>query len=294
MPMTFDESLLYTKTTVEVGLRAFFTKKQKDATRIHPQTAQIVDAVANFTLGGGKKLRPFLCWLGFQAVNRQQSTVNRKQIPTFLLKAMMGIELLQSFALIHDDIMDEDLTRRGKPTVHEQFKVSSLQFKVKSKHFGESMALLAGDLALAWAHECMSGVGYKRVLTVYNTMTEEMIIGQSLDVLGEQMHAPIDKKIIDTYKTAYYTIVRPLQLGILVGHGSDQLLKKVEYFGLIVGRLFQLRDDVLDGEMSMSSFERQSKPLVAQSTEAVTSMDMHESVKQLFLDFSQFVVTRQS
>jgi geranylgeranyl diphosphate synthase type I len=297
MAMTLDESVALSKRAVEKGLGSLFVGKKKEAVRMHPQTSWLVDAVAGFTLSGGKKLRPFLCWMGYQLAHGSPVTVHSKNIPKKLLQAMMAIELLQSFALIHDDILDEDLTRRGEPTVHEMFKkVHGERFTANKKlhHFGESMAILAGDLALAWADECMGLVGEDAVVALFEKTKEEMILGQSLDVLRTQMHLTIDKNLIDTYKTAYYTLVRPMQLGVLAGGGKEKLLHDIELFGVSVGRAFQLRDDYLDKELSLDRFNHQSAGLVKESMQALASLDAHESAKQILEEFVRFVVTRQS
>lgn len=255
--MVFQSRLEFVKKDVEQTLVSFFATKRQEAKKISPHCMMIVDQVEEFTMRGGKRTRAFLCWLGYGAVAR---------IPPRLMHAMIGIELFQSFALIHDDIIDKDTIRRGGPTVHVQL--------------GVPMAILAGDLALVWADELMGKAGE---MNIYTRMKQEVIFGQSLDVVEEHMKVGIPKELIDTYKTAWYSVVRPLQIGAAIGGADEKLMESFVPYGLAVGQGYQLRDDFLDGVMSEEEFQKSVKKLV-----------IPKSATILLTNFARFAITRQS
>lgn len=288
--MKLEETMAKTKKVVDAELKQFFAKKRKEAERIHPSVVELVDQVADVTMRGGKRMRPFLCWLGYAAViaaSEPESVL--KGIPgqarDDIKNVMLALELFQTFALIHDDIMDDDTERRGGPTVHARV--------------GVSMAILAGDLALAWADEVMwkGSLDYARddLILLYEKMKEEVVYGQTLDIAGGS------KEKADEFKTAWYSVVRPLQIGSLLAaalsevEGSpSSILDTWERYGVAVGKLFQLRDDVLDGELSGDAFAKEAKPLEEHALKALKELTSVNEIKQLLIDFVQFVQKRKS
>jgi len=241
----FQSRLALVKTTVDKALADFFIRKKQKAKKINPHCVALVDQVESLTMRGGKRTRAFLCWLGAQGTKETK-------IFKELQYAMMALELFHSFALIHDDIIDEDTTRRGAPSVHEHFRINA------SKHFGTSMAILTGDLALVWADELMGKAGE---MSIYTQMKQEVIFGQSLDVMEEHMKIGISKQLIDVYKTAWYSVIRPLQIGAAIAGAGEKMLDSFIPYGLAVGQAYQLRDDVLDGTITESDFMKQVKHL---------------------------------
>ncbi len=322
--MDFASALQDVKMTVDKELRDFFLKKRGEAQKIHPQTLPLVDAMSDFTLRGGKRMRAFLVWVGHQCVIPAHARLASKRagiqstknwIPyrhgdDKLLYAMMGIELFQSFALIHDDIIDEDTMRRGSPTVHEHFMSEVLGPKSNVKNavrFGESMAILAGDLALVWADEMMNNIQYpisndqskrqKKLsigpLMLYQKMKEEVILGQSLDVLAAAGLPSADRTTINRYKTAWYTVIRPLQIGAVLAGGDEKIIEAFVPYGLVVGEGYQLRDDFLDGEISEETLRTQSAKYEHQATQAVHAIQAPIGVASLLADFARFALNRE-
>jgi len=277
--MRLEEAMCAVKTEVDAALARFFGRKRAEAAKLGPAVVELVDQVADVTLRGGKRMRPFLAWVGYHAMQNSEFRIQNKT-PKDVLRAMLGIELFQTFALIHDDIMDEDSTRRGGKTVQEHFRTQNLELNDQGKHFGESMAILAGDLALMWADELMGA--RDDILKLYQKMKEEVIYGQMLDVTGGA------KDKADELKTAWYSVVRPLQIG------SGLALKTWERYGVPVGRLFQLRDDVMDGVLTQNAFEKQARPLEKKALEALEPLETSTEIKQLLVDFVQFVQNRKS
>ncbi|MEK7141716.1 MAG: polyprenyl synthetase family protein [Patescibacteria group bacterium] len=311
--MDFSTALHDVKKTVDREFQHFFTTKRIEAKNIHPETIQLVDQIADLTSRGGKRTRAFLVWLGYQSViarseSSSDAAISKKyEIASpsewtrndMVLHAMMGIELFQSFALIHDDIIDEDAMRRGSPTVHEYFKseVLSPKSNVKdAKHFGESMAILAGDLALAWADELMGKVKSLKLKVksdeIYQKMKEEVIFGQSLDVLAAAGLPSADRAAINRYKTAWYSVVRPLQIGACIAGAEEKTMEAFVPYGLAVGEGYQLRDDFLDGAISQGTFQTQSTTYENQATQAAHAIRASVGVAALLTDFARFALNR--
>ena len=154
-----------------------------------------------------------------------------------------------------------------------------------------SVAILAGDLALVWADELMGACDDIRSL--YQKMKEEVVYGQMLDVIGGS------KEKADELKTAWYSVVRPLQIGSSLAFKDSlserlSLLKTWEQYGVPAGKLFQLRDDMLDGELSEEAFNKAAKPLEKKALAALVLLDTSDDMRQLLVDFVTFVQNRQS
>lgn len=280
LTMKLDNAMQTVKQEVDAELRRFFAGKRKEAERVHPALVELVDQVADVTVRGGKRIRPFLCRVGYAAVTRDKGHVTGK-MPRVLLSAMLGLELFQTFAIIHDDIMDEDKQRRGGPTIHEQS--------------GVNIAILSGDLALAWAdEEMMNAAKVPTLLILYQKMKEEVMYGQTLDVMRSNGVGGIEKSRVDELKTAYYSVVRPLQIGSVLAAGNDRILHVWERYGVAVGKLFQLRDDVLDGTVAEEAFARYARGLEREAHEALETLAASDEPKQLLIDFVQFVQNRNS
>ena len=301
--MKLEERMHQVKSEVDEALVRFFAKKRQEAKRIHPSTVALVDQIADLTLRAGKRVRPFLCWVGYEAVQVIDSGNlffdSRNQR---LIHVMVGLELFQTFALIHDDIMDESAERRGGKSIHASV--------------GKSMAILAGDLALVWADEEMSVVfdsGLTRNLVmVYRQMKEEVMYGQALDVMREAGASDVAQERVDELKTAWYSVVRPLQIGsCLAISGSpsrsqsppgrwpkDSFQVKCfevwERYGVPVGKLFQLRDDFLDGAIDEKTFKKKAEVLRNIADQAVSDAVITDHTRALLLDIVQFVCTRKS
>jgi geranylgeranyl diphosphate synthase type I len=156
--------------------------------------------------------------------------------------------LLHTFALVHDDVMDGSSTRRGLDAVHERFirAHDDGDWRGEPRRFGEGIAILVGDFACTYADLLMRGAP-AAALDVYDELRVELCVGQSLDLIGTALRSTdVDvARRIATYKSAKYTVERPLHLGAaLAGRGSE-LAPALSAIGLPLGEAFQLRDDLL-------------------------------------------------
>lgn len=295
--MNLEEALVEIRKLIDQELSGFFKSKRKEAEYLDPKTVDLVDEIAAFTLRGGKRTRAFLVWLGRQTVtsDKLQVTSQNKKPEDALLKVMLAVELFQSFALIHDDIIDEDTERRGGPTVHEYFKSKGKSQKAKVKdpeHFGESMAILAGDLAFGWAAELIGETGDQAVQKLFIQMAGETILGQTLDFLREEAHKSIDKLKIDELKTALYSVARPLELGASLAGAGKELLDRLHIYGLTAGRAYQLRDNFLDREIAESIFEKGKAQYLQKVDPLTRQIKARPEAEDLLREFAWFVVNR--
>lgn len=311
--MSLERLLPVIQQIVDKKLRDYFQEKINETKTLDPAAVVLADQIADFTLRGGKRTRAFLVFLGYEiAKSEKRGIPNSNGIPDQslpqrrrgvgddkLLSAMLGIELFQSFALIHDDIIDEDSERRGGKTVHTYFKSQIIKLNDqkndqndKQNHFGESLAILAGDLAFAWSMELIRKAESKEVTRLFYQMAEETILGQTLDVLKVVRGEEIDKKKIDELKTAYYSVIRPLQLGALLGGGNEKLVSELKTYGLTVGLAYQLADDYLDGEIRTDKFETEKHAYLEKVEPLVSGFSSDSHAKKLLKDFARFVVSR--
>lgn len=215
----------------------FFKKKKSLAKKIDPDLANILQVFQDYSKGG-KKVRGALTVLGYEACGGK----NVKAI----LPVSCGIELFHNFLLIHDDIIDRDSKRRGKPTVH------AIYAKMRGEHYGSSKAIIIGDVGAFLAYELLlsSDFSKERTLEAVRKLDEFLLktaYGQLLDIDYDFKKAVTWDDILKvrTYKTAYYTIVMPLTVGAILAGANKGQFSAIEKYGIPLGIAFQLVDDVL-------------------------------------------------
>lgn len=208
--------------------------------------------IAREATAGGKRLRPAYCYWSYVAAAGQPEDAQP------LLDVASSLDLLHVSALVHDDLIDAADTRRGLPAAHKRFEAlhGKRGGRGSATEFGVSSAILLGDLLLMWSIELAdrSGApGLDRARPHLSTMRSEVTAGQFLDVsaqygttgvAGVAEELDVARRILE-YKSASYSIRRPSLIGAALGGASDQLLGALGEFGSVIGRAFQLRDDVL-------------------------------------------------
>jgi len=171
-----------------------------------------------------------------------------------ITRASCAVELMQSFLLIHDDVMDRSELRRGRPTLHRWYQTRCAKQVRDAEHFGSAMAILAGDLASQWAMLVLSQASFSpdrvaRALACYNRIAVDVCYGQVLDMILPQY--PLNEareedlwKVMQ-YKTARYTTEGPLHLGAILAGADAGMLEQLSAYGVPLGVAFQLQDDIL-------------------------------------------------
>lgn len=225
-------------------LKNFFSDKEKETVGISPLCAEMMRIYIDFM--GGKNIRGALTKLGYECFGGR----NRKAI----LKASLMVEIIHSFLLMHDDIMDKDFLRRGLPTIHTQYAHFHKRryHKGDAGHYGICMAIDMGDAGLMLANLILADSNFdsrikERVLRRLNQVLLDTAFGQAIDVSYEHLNEVTEEDVmrVHHFKTANYTITGPLQYGALFAGASEKEVKKIEKYGLPVGIAFQLRDDEL-------------------------------------------------
>lgn len=241
-----------------------------------PELSVVFDEIRGLVLGGGKRIRPAFCLLGALAVAGSQTAE--------VVRAGTALELLHAMALFHDDVIDGSLSRRGRETTH--VRQMSLHrdntWAGDASRFGDGVAILVGDLAYVLADQLMEPMN-ARVRGTWSQMRIEVNIGQYLDVLGSARRdfTAVTASRIALFKTAKYTVERPLHIGALIADPSigQPALDVLTRFGVSLGIAFQMRDDVLGvfGEPNVTGKPagddlRESKPtaLVAAALSGAT------------------------
>jgi geranylgeranyl diphosphate synthase, type I len=235
---------------IEAALASFLDARSADTAAIDPAFAEATDELVAFVLNGGKRIRPTFAWWGWRGAGGSVGSPDAVAV----LRAVSALELVQACALIHDDLMDASATRRGRPTVHVEFarRHAGAAWRGKPARFGAAAAILLGDLALAWADDMLHTAGLspaalRRVALPWRAMRTEMLGGQYLDVLTQSTgdSSPRAALQIDRYKTAAYTVERPLHVGAAIADAGPELVAAYRRFGADIGIAFQLRDDLL-------------------------------------------------
>ncbi|WP_232792371.1 polyprenyl synthetase family protein [Actinacidiphila yeochonensis] len=279
---------------------------------------ELAHPLADFTLSGGHRRRAALLWWGWRACGGAR----RGERPDAVLDLAAAVELIQSCALVHDDVMDGSRTRRGRPALHiaqaappptpsdgrpeharpepgrpghgpaerpaphveERGRAAAAEARRRTPEpdrpgsepdtpgshptagagpgsaagregaapYGWSVAVLAGDLALAWADDTVAEAGLtvearRRVEAVWRDLRTEMVAGQYLELRAQAAGDRSAGQALRTarLKSALYSVARPLDLGAAVAGAGEEVRRGLRLAGGCAGLAFQLRDDLL-------------------------------------------------
>ncbi len=260
---TFQTTVASIPTHVQHCLETYLANAQEEFAHINPLVTDAITVLQDFVLNGGKRVRPAFVWAGIRAGIESHEEGSEAQIanliaegntPASFLHVAAALELIQACALIHDDIIDASDSRRGNPTAHRTFETAhrTQHWLGSAEHYGISQAILLGDLALSWADDMFFQSGcapeaLQRSIAPWRAMRTEVIAGQMLDITVEANGSEFVSDAMDviTYKTASYTVARPLHLGAALAGASPAMQRKLQDIGHDIGTAFQLRDDQL-------------------------------------------------
>jgi len=235
-----------TKLEVTEILKRYSADIDQEITRaletVDPET--LLQASEHLVKAGGKKLRPALAVLSAEAVGGNVQCA---------LKTGAAVELIHTFSLIHDDIMDQDDKRRGKPSVHVLW--------------GEPMAILAGDTLFSKAFETVmkseeDGVTAEKILPALQTVVDSCVKiceGQALDMgFAERLDVSEGEYLMMIFKKTAALIAAATKSGAILGGGTPEQVEALAEYGRLIGMAFQIQDDYLD---VASSEEDLGKPV---------------------------------
>lgn len=231
----------------KVGFRieALLSEEIERWSHLDPELVEPLTLLKEMVLAGGKRLRPAFCFWAYVGAGGDPESID-------VLNAGCALELLHSFAIIHDDIMDASLTRRGLVALHKRFqdKHEGTLWAGESRRFGEGVAILLGDMAFVYADKMLLGAPVE-AQEIFTELRLEVNIGQYLDLIGTangtaQPRISRDQaRRICLYKSGKYTVERPLHLGAALLGRLEKYQQSLSEFGVPLGEAFQLRDDLL-------------------------------------------------
>ncbi|MFX1262765.1 MAG: polyprenyl synthetase family protein [Promethearchaeota archaeon] len=223
--MTSVEHLL-NDDTLQSRMNLIDQEMKKFLDKYRGEPSVLYDAAHHLLLAGGKRLRSLITLLSCEAVGGEVKKV---------LPFALAMELLQTASLVHDDIIDEDLVRRGVETTHQKF--------------GAKIAVLAGDLLIAQAVEIIGEQATPELLIHLGRGGIRMTEGEALDFLlcedsPDSFNRQRYLKVIE-HKTATF-MREAARVGALVGGASNEQKTALTKYGEMLGFSFQIRDDILD------------------------------------------------
>jgi len=242
---------------VSQRLNTFLTIRRSEAGELGAEAGLLADTAAD-ALEGGKRLRARFCLTGWRAVASPRAG---SPTPDDAVGAAAALEIFHAAALVHDDLIDNSDTRRGRPAAHRRLEADHRRrgWHGDATAFGRSGAVLLGDLLVAWSddllEEAIAATAPDRAVATraaYARMRRDVTVGQFLDVAEESAfstqpdaeHAERALRIA-SLKSARYSIQQPLLIGAALAGADAAQEEALSAFGHPVGMAFQLRDDVL-------------------------------------------------
>ncbi len=234
------------KARFDPKISAYFDTVEVNAREEDVLISEALRHVRNLTLAGGKRLRPACMFYGYLAGGGTDEEA--------ILETAVSIELLHTFLLVHDDIIDRDDFRHGEPTLHRRYAEFGRKYFPERdvEHFGNSIALIVGDLLSAMSNDIIFRAPFPQTrifeaLSRLQSVVSYTVIGQAQDIYMEYKREATEAEILKMYtnKTARYTMERPIQMGLMLAGDSGQLVDRFSGYALPLGIAFQIQDDIL-------------------------------------------------
>lgn len=231
---------------VDATIKDILTKEHERVSKISPISTRLIENF-NEQAYGGKRLRAAFVYYAYQMFGG----TNEEEI----LKAGAAMELLHSYLLVHDDVMDNSDVRHRRPTIHNIYK-NRAKDKFKNikdaKHFGESVAICLGDILCHLGLEVMANTNFEdkykvRALSKLHSAFADTGYGQVIDVFGEGM-VDVDEAhimLVHNFKTGKYTYENPLHVGAILAGIENGDLQTLSDYAIPAGIAFQIQDDIL-------------------------------------------------
>ncbi len=230
-------------------LEKYITQEAEIFNNFGQDADQIIEYTRDTILAGGKRARPYLFLIGYLGYGGD--------LEHFPWEIAVCIELYHQFLLIHDDVMDHDITRHGQPNITGRY-LASLDCSDSDRRClqtAESMAILAGDLCFSWVIEqirlsTLSPTVKEELHALLHEITRHEVVGQQSDVLfnHRRISEVLQAEILDMYarKTSAYTLVLPLKFAAIIRHQSKNEQAAIDKFARPAGIAFQITDDMFD------------------------------------------------
>lgn len=266
---------------IDDALQAFIA-----SSRASSAAPELFDELSVLIAAGGKRIRPVFCYWGHLAAGGRDGNE--------IVRAGAALELLHTFAIIHDDVMDRSPARRGRPASYLRLRVPAedMPHRGDPDRFGVSAAILAGDLALVLADRMLdeSGFAPERLASArqrFDAMRMGAVSGQYLDlVAAHRGHADEgEARRIASLKSGGYTVSDPLLIGSALAGSPPAAERALAAYGRPLGEAFQLRDDVLGavGDPAVTGKDRDGDLREGKQTVLLAKARVRASADQLRL-----------
>lgn len=234
------------KTKFEKGLGELLRVEGTKAMKIDPQYAIFIKILEEFTMRGGKRIRPAFMYFSYLACGGEDKME--------ITRAARSVELLQTFLLMHDDLVDRSDLRRGKPTTQRMFEkeFEKLDLLGDREHFGRSTAMICGDIAHMLAYSSLMETNFsferrEKARKLFDRIMFDTAYGWYREMLNTMKSGVAENEVLRAmeYVSARYTIAGPVGLGAVLAGASQRNLKILTEYGLKLGVAFQIQDDIL-------------------------------------------------
>ena len=278
------QALADLRAALDAATAGFLAERRGAMEHMAPGSTPLLDLVEGAGAAGGKRLRPVLCWCAYRACGGRGAE-------SAILRAAGSLELLHTFAILHDDVMDQATLRRGHPALHRRLAAERLAagYERDADAYGVSIAVLAGDLALVLSDAMLARSGFSaeaiaRASGPLALMRMQAVTGQYLD-LAQSSGRPVpasEAVRIERLKTAGYSVAGPVAFGAALAGGDPSIPAALERWAVAVGEAFFLSDELIGlfGDPAVTGKDvcsdlRRGKPtvLVARALEMASAAD---------------------
>lgn len=243
----FKKRLAAYKKIIDADIASYAKEIQASTLKQFGKNARLeLDAFLSILGRGGKRIRGSLVILGYE----MSGGIDRKMI----LMAARAIEIMHAYILIVDDIQDRSLTRRGGPSAHTLFAQYHKKHRMNGdpEHFGMAVALNSGLSGSHAANMLLANLNVdpelrSKVISIVNRTMVVTAHGQTNDVMNEvaKRVSRADVERVMEWKTAYYTVLNPLHVGMVLAGADCQATDAITPYAMHVGKAFQLSDDIM-------------------------------------------------
>jgi geranylgeranyl diphosphate synthase type I len=267
------------RSKLESQLHDWLTEKEVEAVAESASSRELTGVLTRFVARDGKRIRPALLYYTYRACG---GISDEKVMPM-----AMAVELLHTYLLIHDDIMDHADVRRGEPAAHVLYADMHRRrgWQGDSRHFGESVAILLGDLAQNYSLELYSSVELAPEVAAefrqqFSLMCQEVVLGQYLEMTAGNREILEEEELLRVLrmKSGRYSVERPVQLGYLLARAPEATRQALTIYGLKMGEAFQLQDDLLG---TFGDAETVGKPVGGDLKEGKFTLLVHHALRHL-------------
>lgn len=235
---------------------------------IDEKLALLVKAFSN-SCKGGKRIRGALVNLGYQLAAGKSEEI---------IRIGAAYEILHTAILIHDDIIDQSLTRRDQPSLYQA---------LGGNHYGISQAISLADYGFFLAFKLIADTN---AAEVFSQIMMDTAFGQMLEL---EKANPL---LVAKFKTARYTIAGPLQIGAVLAGANQKLIRVLGEFGESLGIAFQIQDDILDSEMDwlggMSNAKKKANEYQNKAIKILPEITKNKKMSKILHQMAEYLVQR--